>query len=70
MIIDIVLGFASGRGGLESVLTMVTNELKKRGHKVRLFQRFITMTQTLGGIVEHIKVNLKYFDMHLDTENL
>jgi UDP-D-galactose:(glucosyl)LPS alpha-1,6-D-galactosyltransferase len=39
MIIDIVLGFASGRGGLESVLTMVTNELKKRGHKVRLFQR-------------------------------
>lgn len=39
MVIDIVLGFASGRGGLESVLTLVTNGLQERGHKVRLFQR-------------------------------
>ncbi|MCL6632365.1 MAG: glycosyltransferase [Alicyclobacillus herbarius] len=38
MIIDIVLGRAWGRGGLETVLSIVSQELQKRGHKVRLFQ--------------------------------
>jgi len=37
MIIDIVLGYAVGRGGLESVLTIVSQELRKLGHHVRLF---------------------------------
>lgn len=38
MIIDIVLGKAIGRGGLEEVLTLVSNELKSRGHRVRVCQ--------------------------------
>ena len=38
MLIDIVLGHAVGRGGLERVLSLVANELKRRGHSVRLFQ--------------------------------
>lgn len=38
MIVDIVLGKAMGRGGLETVLTLVTQELKRRGHVPRVFQ--------------------------------
>lgn len=38
MIIDIVLGYAEGRGGLESVLTAVSQGLSRRGHRVRVFQ--------------------------------
>ncbi|QAY67773.1 glycosyltransferase [Paenibacillus protaetiae] len=38
MIIDIVLGIASGRGGLETVVTNISQELKRRGHRVRVFQ--------------------------------
>ncbi|MCC0727048.1 glycosyltransferase [Clostridioides sp. ZZV14-6045] len=37
MIIDIVLCYAQGIGGLEVVLTNVSNELVKRGYKVRIF---------------------------------
>ncbi|PMC36635.1 glycosyltransferase [Bacillus sp. UMB0899] len=37
MIIDIVLGYAEGRGGLEAVLTVVSQGLVKRGHRVRVF---------------------------------
>lgn len=40
MIIDIVLGQAQGRGGLEDVLTTVSNELEKRGNIVRVFQAY------------------------------
>ncbi|MEK5079365.1 glycosyltransferase [Solibacillus sp. FSL W7-1436] len=40
MIVDIVLGRAIGRGGLEKVLTIVSNELKNRGHRVRVCQMF------------------------------
>jgi len=40
MKIDIVLGRAIGRGGLEKVLTIVSNELHARGHKVRVFQMY------------------------------
>ncbi|SFU84210.1 UDP-D-galactose:(glucosyl)LPS alpha-1,6-D-galactosyltransferase [Clostridium sp. DSM 8431] len=40
MIIDIVLAHADGRGGLEKVLILVSNELKKRGYKVRVIQVF------------------------------
>ena len=38
MIIDIVLGKAEGRGGLEYVLTFVSQELTRKGHRVRVFQ--------------------------------
>jgi UDP-D-galactose:(glucosyl)LPS alpha-1,6-D-galactosyltransferase len=38
MIIDIVLGYAVGKGGLENVIKLVTDELEKRGHLVRIFQ--------------------------------
>jgi UDP-D-galactose:(glucosyl)LPS alpha-1,6-D-galactosyltransferase len=38
VLIDIVLGRALGRGGLETVLSLVCNELQRRGHQVRLFQ--------------------------------
>jgi UDP-D-galactose:(glucosyl)LPS alpha-1,6-D-galactosyltransferase len=38
MIIDIVLGRATGKGGLEKVVFLVSNELSKRGHRVRVFQ--------------------------------
>jgi UDP-D-galactose:(glucosyl)LPS alpha-1,6-D-galactosyltransferase len=40
MIIDIVLGYAFGRGGLENVIKLVHDELKRRGHEVRVFQLF------------------------------
>jgi len=35
--IDIVLGSPDGRGGLEKVVSWVSQELKRRGHKVRVF---------------------------------
>ncbi|WP_367307039.1 glycosyltransferase [Alicyclobacillus acidocaldarius] len=38
LVIDIVLGRALGRGGLESVLTTVSQALQQRGHRVRMFQ--------------------------------
>jgi len=38
LIIDIVLVYAAGRGGLEDVITSVSKELVNRGHKVRVFQ--------------------------------
>ncbi|WP_141604109.1 glycosyltransferase [Terrilactibacillus laevilacticus] len=38
MIIDVVLGKAIGRGGLERVLYSISHELNKRGHRVRIFQ--------------------------------
>ncbi len=38
MVIDVVIGFAEGRGGLEQVLTIITQELTKKGHRVRVFQ--------------------------------
>ncbi|MCO7125019.1 glycosyltransferase [Sporolactobacillus shoreicorticis] len=38
MIIDIVLGYAVGKGGLENVIKLVYGELERRGHTVRVFQ--------------------------------
>lgn len=38
MIIDIVLGKATGRGGLEEVLSVVSNELNRQNYRVRIFQ--------------------------------
>jgi UDP-D-galactose:(glucosyl)LPS alpha-1,6-D-galactosyltransferase len=38
MIIDVVLGYAVGKGGLENVIKLINDELEKRGHLVRLFQ--------------------------------
>lgn len=38
MIIDIVSGYSQGRGGLENVVTIMSNELERRGHEVRMFQ--------------------------------
>ncbi|BBN98241.1 glycosyltransferase [Sporolactobacillus terrae] len=38
MNIDIVLGQAAGRGGLENVITITAHELERRGHTVRIFQ--------------------------------
>lgn len=68
MIIDMVLGCAEGRGGLETVLTLVTNELKRRGHRVRVFQRnkpyYIEWESTIPEIyyydTEHWKENISY----------
>lgn len=40
MLIDIVLVYAAGRGGLEDVITNVSRELKCKGHKVRVFQAY------------------------------
>lgn len=40
MIIDIVLVYGTGRGGVEDVITTTTNELTKRGHFVRVFQAY------------------------------
>ncbi len=40
MVIDIVLVYAQGRGGLEDVITTVSNKLQERGHKVRVFQAY------------------------------
>lgn len=39
MLIDVVLGKAGGRGGLETVITAVCNELVTRGYRVRVFQQ-------------------------------
>lgn len=38
MVIDIVLGYAVGKGGLENVIKLIDNELERRGHLVRIFQ--------------------------------
>lgn len=38
MIIDIVLGRAIGKGGLEKVLTLISNDLTMRGYRVRICQ--------------------------------
>ena len=38
MIIDIVLLYGSGHGGVENVITKVATGLKERGHRVRIFQ--------------------------------
>ncbi|SFU84199.1 UDP-D-galactose:(glucosyl)LPS alpha-1,6-D-galactosyltransferase [Clostridium sp. DSM 8431] len=40
MIIDIVLMHATGRGGLETVLLLISEELAKRGYRVRVVQFF------------------------------
>lgn len=40
MIIDIVLFYAIGRGGLETVITKVSNKLIELGHRVRVFQAY------------------------------
>lgn len=40
MLIDIVLVYAVGRGGLEDVITKVHNGLVKQGHRVRVFQSY------------------------------
>ncbi len=40
MIIDIVIDWIQGRGGLEDVLTTVSNELTNKGHEVRIFQPY------------------------------
>lgn len=51
MIIDIVLCYAQGIGGLEVVLTNVSNELVKRGYRVRIFlaykPKYIKWLETL-----------------------
>lgn len=38
MVIDIVLLYGLGHGGVENVITKIYNGLKKRGHRVRVFQ--------------------------------
>lgn len=38
MIIDIVLIYGTGHGGVENVITNVTKGLKDKGHRVRVFQ--------------------------------
>jgi len=38
MNIDIVLGWATGRGGVETVTTLICVELEKQGHQVRVLQ--------------------------------
>lgn len=38
MIIDIVLIYGTGHGGVENAITQVSKGLKKKGHKVRVFQ--------------------------------
>lgn len=38
MMIDFVLQFVEGRGGVETVLALISQELVRRGHRVRIFQ--------------------------------
>ncbi len=38
MIIDFVLQFVEGHGGVETVLALISQELVRRGHHVRIFQ--------------------------------
>lgn len=40
MLIDIVLEYAEGKGGLEDVIATLSRELIKRGHRVRIFQAY------------------------------
>lgn len=37
MIVDIVLTYLQGRGGLEDVITKVANGLRDKGHRIRIF---------------------------------
>lgn len=45
MIIDIVLVYATGRGGLEDVISTVSEELNKRGHRIRFFQSYASQNK-------------------------
>ena len=40
ILIDIVLIYAIGRGGLENVISKVYKGLVKKGHRVRVFQAY------------------------------
>lgn len=40
MIIDIVLYYGQGRGGIEDVITKVSRGLRNKGHRVRVFQAY------------------------------
>jgi UDP-D-galactose:(glucosyl)LPS alpha-1,6-D-galactosyltransferase len=73
MIIDIVLGKAEGRGGLEYVLTLVSQELAQKGHRVRVFQsappQYAEWANTLPEIYYYDSVafgNSPYYDGEID----
>lgn len=40
LIIDIVLIYGTGHGGVENAITQVVKGLKNRGHRVRVFQSY------------------------------
>ncbi|GGE81800.1 glycosyltransferase [Priestia taiwanensis] len=54
MIIDIVLVYAMGKGGLEDVISTTSKELVKRGHTVRIFQAYPPQYMEWCGTLEQI----------------
>lgn len=54
MIVDIVLGQAEGRGGLENVIRLVANELQMRGYQIRLFQMKQSMYREWEGNFQEV----------------
>ncbi|NMS89688.1 glycosyltransferase [Clostridioides difficile] len=69
MIIDIVLAYAQGRGGLEDVITTVSNNLLGRGYRVRVFQAYrpihVEWEKTISEIYFYgLKNNLDEDDVH------
>src|SRR5690606_1238409 len=68
LLIDIVLVYAEGRGGLEDVITTATKGLIEKGHKVRVFQAYPPNKKEWEDTLEEIY----YYGTKgsLDSENL
>lgn len=71
MIIDIVLGRATGRGGLEKVLTQVSNGLTHKGHRVRICQMsepdHLDWVQTLPEIHYYEQLDKYKYEENVDV---
>ncbi|PGT81117.1 glycosyltransferase [Bacillus sp. AFS040349] len=74
MVIDIVLGRATGRGGLEKVLTQVSKGLKQKGHRVRICQMsepdHLDWVQTLPEIHYYEQLDKYKYEGNIDVFSL
>lgn len=68
MVIDIVLTYLEGHGGVESLVTTVAQNLSRRGHKVRvLFAYFPEHIEWLGSLPEKHFFGLKFLHKKEDA---
>lgn len=71
MIIDIVLVWGQGRGGLENVITLISNELERRGYRVRVIQAFEPLYREWKGTIrEFYCLKDSEYDSEYSIENI